>query len=332
MSQFSETGRKPTPISVGVSACILGHLVRFDGGHKRDRFVHQVLNEYLDFVPVCPEVEIGLPIPRATLRLVEEPRGGAPRLYMPKTDEDYTSAMESYATSRVKMVDEQGLCGFIVQAKSPSCGMERVRVYGAQSQGASRSGRGVFTRVLMATYPSLPVEEVGRLNDWRIRDNFLTRVYAFQRLRSLFDRDWTLGELVAFHAREKCLLMAHHLPTFQALGRLVASAKGRPPEAIEREYTDAFMAGLTNIVQAGHHMNVLSHCVGHFKQSLDRDDRQEMVQSIERYRAGGVPLVAPMTLLRHHVRKQGVTYLAKQTYFDPYPSDLRMAGRGAPVA
>ena len=274
-------------IKVGVSACILGDLVRFDGGHKRDRFVQKVLNEYVDFVPVCPEVEIGLPIPRPTLRLVEEPGGGAPRLYMPKTDEDYTEAMETYAIDKVKMVAEQALCGFIVQAKSLSCGMERVRVYGAQNQGATRTGRGVFTRVLMGRYPSLPVEEVGRLNDWRIRDNFLTRVYAYQRLQALFGSEWTIGDLVAFHAQEKCLLMAHHQPTYETLGRLVATAKGRDRHAVQRAYIEAFMEGLKHIVHAGHHMNVLSHCVGHFKQKLDRDDRQEMVQSIERYRAGG---------------------------------------------
>ena len=308
-------------IRVGVSACLLGRRVRWDGGHKRDAFLADTLGPYVEWVPVCPEVEVGLPVPRDTLRLVS--RGGEVRLVMPKTGADHTEAMREYASRTVRQLAEQDLCGFVLKKDSPTCGVARVKVYGGRG-APSRDGRGLFADALVRELPHLPVEEEGRLNDPALRENFVERLFAYRRLKSLFAKRWTVGDLVSFHAAHKLLLMAHSPAAYAKLGRLVAGASAAPRAVLRREYEDAFMAALAEIATPGRHANVLQHMMGYVTRKLDRAQTAELGQLIGDYRRRLVPLLAPLTLLRHHVRRLEVGYLLGQVYLDPHPKELML--------
>ena len=244
------------------------------------------------------------------------------RLLAPKSGSDWTEAMASFAAERVARLADEELCGYVLKKDSPTCGMERVKVYGAGMP--ARSGRGVFAAALLARFPHLPVEEEGRLCDPRLRDNFVERVFSYHRLRRFFDRRWTVGGLVTFHTAQKLQLMAHAPAAYAALGRLVASAKSAPRENFRRTYEDAFMAGLKTIATAKRNTNVLHHILGYFKTLLDAGSRAELLGVIEDYRTGLVPLVVPVTLIRHYVRLFDVAYLAGQTYLEPHPKELML--------
>jgi uncharacterized protein YbgA (DUF1722 family)/uncharacterized protein YbbK (DUF523 family) len=308
-------------IRIGVSACLLGAKVRFDGQHKLHQWVTGTLGQFVTFVPVCPEVDIGLGTPRETIRI--ERKGEQDRLLAPKSGLDHTAAMEKYARGKCQDMATMDLSGYILKKDSPSCGMERVRVYGGAGM-AQRTGRGFFARTLIERFPLLPVEEEGRLNDPWLRENFLERVFACRRLRELFAAAWTVGDLVAFHTREKFLLLAHEPKGYTALGKLVASAKGRPRPALAAEYEGQFMTSLAKIATVKNHCNVLQHMAGYFKGKVTPEDRQELEGVIEDYRNGLVPLVVPLTLTRHFVRRYGAPYLAGQTYLEPSPKELML--------
>jgi uncharacterized protein YbgA (DUF1722 family)/uncharacterized protein YbbK (DUF523 family) len=315
------TPRIEEPIRIGVSSCLLGREVRYDGGHKRDAFLVETLGHYVEWVPVCPEVEIGLGIPRPTLRL--ERHGADVRLMMPKTGDDHTDTMRRHADQRVAALAHDDLCGYILKKDSPSCGMERVKVYGTNTI-PSKSGRGLFAEALMRRFPNLPVEEEGRLNDPPLRENFVERVFAYRRVRSLFDARWALGDLVAFHTAHKLQLMAHSPKTYEQLGRLVANAKGVARAALRDRYESHFMVGLAALATRQRHTNVLQHMAGYFKKQLDNDDKRELQSVIEDYHRGLVPLIVPITLIRHHVRRFDVKYLAGQVYLEPHPKELML--------
>ena len=308
-------------IRIGISACLLGREVRYDGGHKRDAFLVETFGHYVEWVPVCPEVELGLGTPRPTLRL--ERHDGDVRLMMPKTGDDHTDAMRGYADKRVAALVEDDLCGYILKKDSPSCGMERVKVYGTNTI-PSKSGRGLFAEALMQRFPNLPVEEEGRLNDPPLRENFVERVFAYRRLRSLFGRRWTLGDLVAFHTAHKLQLMAHSPKTYERLGRFVAIAKNVARGEVRARYESLFMQGLTLLATPARHTNVLQHMAGYFKKLLDDESKRELQSVIDDYRRGLVPLVVPMTLVRHYVRRFDVTYLKGQVYLEPHPKELML--------
>lgn len=307
------------PVRIGVSACLLGETVRYDGGHKRDAFLVGTLGRFVEWVPVCPEVELGLGTPRDTLRL--ERRGGAIRLVVPKGDRDLTGAMRSYAERRVAQIERLELSGYVLKKDSPSCGMERVRVYDAHGVPA-RGGRGLFAEALLARLPDLPVEEEGRLGDARLRENFIQRVFARHRLRGFFSGRWTVGGLVAFHATQKLLLMAHSPQAYASIGRLVARARGMERTELARTYTQETMVALSRPATPRRHANALQHMLGHFSDALAPAERAEMVSLIEDYRHGLVPLVVPLTLVRHHVRRLEVSYLLGQVYLQPHPKEL----------
>jgi uncharacterized protein YbgA (DUF1722 family)/uncharacterized protein YbbK (DUF523 family) len=310
-----------SPIRVGVSACLLGRRVRWDGGHKSDAFLVDTLGPYVEWVPVCPEVEVGLPIPRDTLRLVR--RGGDLRMVMPRTGADHTDAMRAYAARTVRNLAEQDLCGFVLKKDSPSCGLARVKVY-ADKGSPTRDGRGLFAEELVRRLPGLPVEEEGRLCDARLRENFVERLFAYRRLKSLFASRWTVGGLVAFHSAHKLQLMAHSPAAYQALGRLVARAKTTPRAELREKYESAFMAALGQVATPGRHANVLQHMMGYVTRSLGHAETRELDALIGDYRRGLVPLLAPITLLRHHLRRQRVEYLLGQVYLDPHPRELML--------
>jgi len=314
------------PIRIGISSCLLGQEVRFDGGHKRDPFLTDTLGPQVEWVPVCPEVEMGLGTPRETLRLVRSGDAVAPlRMVTTRTGIDHTEGMNRWSARRLDEVarDEPDLCGYILKKDSPSCGMERVKTYSAEGM-PERNGRGVYAAALMRRFPTLPVEEEGRLNDARLRENFIERVFAYRRLKDLFQTGWSLGSLVRFHTAHKMALLAHSTTRYNELGRLVARGRETPKRELRAEYGTAFMSTLQIVATPRRHTNVLTHMMGHLKKQLDPESKRELLQSIEEYRTGLVPLVVPLTLLRHHVRLHRVEYLAGQTYLEPHPRELML--------
>jgi uncharacterized protein YbgA (DUF1722 family)/uncharacterized protein YbbK (DUF523 family) len=308
-------------IRVGISACLLGTQVRFDGGHKRDVFLTDTFGRFVDWVPVCPEVECGLGTPRESMRLVRV--GKNVRLITVKTGIDLTDRMERFSRPRVSALADENLSGYVLKKDSPSCGLERVKVYGRHGSPV-RGGRGLFAAALVEMYPHLPVEEEGRLSDPRLRDNFIERVFAYSRLRGLFDARWTVGDLVRFHTAHKLLLLAHAPAAYRRLGRLVAGAHGLSRRDLERRYVDGFMQALARLATARQHTNVLQHMAGYFKDRLDAASKRELVDAIADYRRSLIPLVVPLTLVRHHVRVLDVSYLAGQLYLDPHPKELML--------
>lgn len=298
------------PVRIGVSSCLLGQPVRFDGGHKRHDFLVDTLGPRVEFVAVCPEVELGLGTPRQTLRLIR--RGDDVRMVM-ANGHDYTTAMRAYARRRVEQLKDEDLSGYVLKKDSPSCGMVRVKVYD-QHGSPSRGGRGLYADALLERWPHLPVEEEGRLFDEALRENFLERVVAYHRLQSLFAGRWTVGGLVAFHTAHKLAVLAHSTEGYRRLGRLVADAKQMPRAELRNAYTAGLMDAMRLIATPRKHTNVMQHMLGYFRPMLDAGDRDELLTAIEDYRLGRISRLVPMTLLRHHVRRCQVAYLAGQTY------------------
>ena len=259
--------------------------------------------------------------PRESIRLVEA--GGTLRLLTVKSGVDHTASMTAYAANRVKALDQEDLCGYVLKKDSPSCGMTRVKVYSGAGPG-TRTGVGLFAQALLARFPHLPVEEEGRLTDPRLRDNFIERVFAYRRLRDLFEARWTVGDLVAFHTAHKLVLLAHSTAAYTALGRLVAQAKSDDRASFRERYIAGFMSAMTAIATTRRHTNVLQHMAGYFKKALDAASRAEMQAAIEDYRLGLVPLIVPITLIRHYVRIHDVAYLAGQIYLSPHPKELML--------
>jgi len=309
------------PIRIGISSCLLGEKVRWDGGHKRDGFLVDTFGKWVEWVPVCPEVELGLGTPRETLRLVREKK--EVRLVMKKTGEDHTDGMAAFSSRRVAELAPLDLCGYVLKKDSPTCGMERVRVYDRHGS-PTKSGRGLYAAALMERYPLLPVEEEGRLCDPRLRDNFVVRVFAYRRLHTLFAGRWTVGQLVEFHTAHKLLLLSHSPEAYRRMGRLVAGAKRMERADVRARYEAEFMAALATMATAKRHTNVLQHMAGYLRDVVDDASRKELMACIEDYRKGLLPLVVPITLLRHHVRRHGIEYLEGQVYLEPHPKELML--------
>jgi len=309
------------PLRVGISSCLLGQAVRYDGGHKRDSFLVDTFGAFVEWVPVCPEIECGFGTPRESMRLVRVDR--EIRLVTVRTAVDLTDRMTDFARKRVVHLAAEDLSGYVLKKDSPSCGLERVKVYDARDVPA-RSGQGLFARALADAFPHMPIEEEGRLSDPRLRENFIERVFAYWRLRGLFGRTWHTGALVRFHTAHKLTLLAHSPVAYQQLGRLVARARTVPRGQLRERYTAAFMAALTIIATPRRHANVLQHMAGYFKAVLDRDSKSELAASIDDYRRGLVPLIVPLTLIRHYVRAHDVAYLAGQAYLEPHPKELML--------
>jgi uncharacterized protein YbgA (DUF1722 family)/uncharacterized protein YbbK (DUF523 family) len=309
------------PIRVGISTCLLGERVRWDGGHKREPFLTEALAPYFEWVPVCPEVELGMGIPREPVQLVRE--HGVLRMLGTRSRRDWTEAMASYAERRVRALARLGLCGYVLKKDSPSCGMERVKVRDAKGM-AKRDGRGLFAEALVQADPALPVEEEGRLNDPVLRENWIERVFAYRRLRSLFEGRLSVGRVVAFHTAHKLQLLAHSPDAYRSLGRLVAGAKRLSRAELRRRYEAEFMAALAVRATPRRHVNVLQHCLGYFRERLDAKARAALAAQVADYQRGLVPLVVPVTMIRHYVERLGVDYLAGQVYLEPHPKELML--------
>jgi uncharacterized protein YbgA (DUF1722 family)/uncharacterized protein YbbK (DUF523 family) len=311
----------PELVKILVSACLLGEKVRYDGGHKRDLFLNETLGPFVEWVPICPEVECGLPVPREAMRLVGNPN--RPRLVTGRTGIDHTERMERWATSRVEELSLLDLCGYICKKDSPSSGMERVKVYGGGGVPA-RTGAGVFTRIFMERFPRIPVEEEGRLTDPVLREMFVERVFCLRRFRDLLARPLSRGALVDFHTDHKLLLLSHDRGHYEEMGRLVAGAKTFPLGSLYAKYEESFMAALAHKATPKKCADVLSHMMGYFRKTLSNTEKQELIEVIDQYRRRLVPLVVPVTLIRHYVRKYDVAYLARQVFLNPHPVELML--------
>jgi uncharacterized protein YbgA (DUF1722 family)/uncharacterized protein YbbK (DUF523 family) len=284
----------------------------------------------VEWVPVCPEVEVGMGVPRESVRLARGPRGRTLMLGN-ESNEDWTLRMEAFAARRVARLATLELSGYVLKSRSPSCGMERVNLHSTtdveRPGQPKKTGVGLFAAELTRTLPNLPVEEEGRLADARLRENFIERVFAYHRLRQLWRTRWTLGDLVAFHTAHKMALLAHSTDDYRVLGRLVAGAKRVPRAELAARYESAFMAALRKPATPGRQANVLNHLAGHLKGRLDAGDRRELAMTIDDHRRGLVPLIVPVVLLRHHARRLEVPYLLGQTYLEPHPKELMLRNR-----
>jgi len=310
-------------IRLGISACLLGEPVRFDGGHQWDRFITDTLGKYVEFVSVCPEAECGLGVPREAMRLVGDPE--APRLMTVRTKIDLTDRLVTWARKRVEELEQEDLRGFIFKSKSPSSGMERVRVYNEAATGSPVTrGVGMFARIFMEHFPLLPVEEEGRLHDPVLRENFIERIFVLQRWRELLAAKPKLGDLVTFHTRHKLLILAHSTNHYRELGRLVARAKEVPVQEFSENYQSRLMEALRLKTTPKKNTNVLHHLMGYFKKDLTSDEKQELLEIIASYHQGYVPLVVPITLINHYVRKYNQPYLKEQFYLHPHPVELQL--------
>ncbi len=308
-------------IRLGLSTCLLGENVRFDGGHKRDRFVTDTLGQFLDFVPVCPEMECGLGVPRESMRLVGNPE--SPRLVTNRTKIDHTERMVTWARKRVQELEKEDLCGFIFKSRSPSSGMERVRVYNEKGI-PEKKGVGMFARIFMEHFPLLPVEEDGRLHDIKLRENFIERIFALKRWRDLLGEKKSRGRLVAFHTQHKLLILSHSQKHSRILGKLVAAAKSISPKQLYPQYQALFMEALKLKTTVKKNINVLQHMMGYFKKQLSADEKHELLETFDQYREGYIPLIVPLTLISHYVRKYDQPYLKQQVYLNPHPVELKL--------
>jgi uncharacterized protein YbgA (DUF1722 family)/uncharacterized protein YbbK (DUF523 family) len=306
---------------LGISACLLGQPVRYDSGHKRDPFCVDLLGPLVDWVPVCPEVEVGMPVPRPSIRLTG--RSESPDLVAERTGEDWTERMAAFATRRVEQLGRLGLDGYVTKKDSPSCGLARVRVYGSRGGPPRRDGVGAFARVLSGQLPLLPIEEEGRLHDPLLRESFVERIFAHARWQALRSAGLTRGGLVTFHTSQKLAVLAHSPEGYRKLGRLVASVKGRPLHEVGQAYAALLLASLAIPATRGRHVNVLQHAAGYFKEA-PRGERLELEEAIADFGRGHVPLVVPLTLLRSAARRHGAGYLLGQAYLDPDPRELML--------
>lgn len=314
-------GTIPGRPKIGVSSCLLGNKVRYDGGHKLDRYIADTLGRFVDFVPVCPEVESGMPVPRPAMRLVGDPE--APRLAVIKTGEDKTGQMLAWAGEKLDELAREELSGFIFKARSPSSGMDKVKVYSEDGK-ISRTGAGIFARAFMDRFPLIPVEDDGRLNDPGLRENFIERVFARKRFMDAREKGPKLRDLVDFHARNKLLVLAHDPKTYGEMGRLVAGGKAMPTDELFDEYARLMNKAMVKRATPGKHANVLMHAIGYFKAELSADEKQELLEVIGDYKEGLVPLIVPVTLVNHFARKYGKDYLADQHYLRPHPLELKL--------
>lgn len=308
-------------IKLGISTCLLGENVRYDGGHKLDRFLTDTLGQYVEYVPVCPEVECGLPIPREAMHLEGDPN--SPRLLTTRSKQDMTDRMVQWARKRVIDLEKEDLCGFIFKSDSPSSGMERVKVYNEKGMPVKR-GVGMFARIFMEHFLLLPVEDEGRLHDPNLRENFIERIFTLKRWREALVKKESRGIVVNFHTKHKLLILSHSPKHYQTMGKLVAKAKDLALNELYRQYQAILMEALQLKTTPKKNSNVLQHLMGYFKEQLSADEKKELLEVIEHYRQEYIPLVVPVTLIQHYVRKYNQPYLKQQVYLNPHPLELQL--------
>lgn len=308
-------------IKIGISTCLLGEKVRYDGGHKHDRYITETLGQYFAWVPVCPEVGCGLPVPRESMHLTGTP--ASPRLVTVKTGIDHTERMLTWAEKKLKVLEQKHLSGFIFKSKSPSSGIGGVKIYTPSGMPSLR-GKGIFGNAFMKHFPLIPVIDDGRLHDPGLRENFTERVFVYRRWKELTDRGLSIKNLINFHTGHKLLILSHSQKHNSVLGKLVATSKKRDIQDLHSEYFNLLMEGLRLLSTAKKNTNVLLHIAGYFKKQLSPDEKRELLEVIEHYHKGYVPLIVPITLIKHYVRKFDEPYLKKQYYLNPHPIELML--------
>lgn len=310
-----------SPIKIGISSCLLGNKVRYDGGHSHDRFLTQTLGLFAEYVPVCPEVESGMPIPRDSLRLTGDPEH--PRLVTRKTGEDWTDRMNQWIQTKLKALETEDLCGFIFRSKSPSSGLYRIRVYSDDGK-VRKTGTGLFARAFTRHFPRIPVEEAGRLNDPKLREHFIENIFSLQRWRNLLSENRSLGGLVEFHTQNKLLILSHSQTHYRQMGRLVARGRQMETDRLFDTYEELLLKALSLKTTPKKNINVLQHAMGFFKRNLTAPEKQEMLSVLDQFRDGYVPLIVPLTLIKHYVLKYDQPWLRSQTYLNPHPFELKL--------
>ena len=309
-------------LKLGISSCLLGHKVRYDGGHKYDAWLVETLGQYVDYVPVCPEAGCGMSIPRKALRLVGTKDDY--RLITVKTGIDYTDQMLEFSYETLKRLESEQLCGYVFKSKSPSSGMERVKVYPPHGGAAGKTGVGIWAREFMRAYPLLPVEEEGRLHDPVLRENFIERIFIMQRWWKMINSKPRAGDLVKFHTIHKYLIMAHSPQHYREMGKLVAAIRDLPFKQVLMNYLELLMTACKRAATPSKNHNVLLHILGYFKNELDHFEKQELIRLIDQYKDGMIPLIVPVTLINHYVNKYNKAYLGDQVYLNPHPMELKL--------
>jgi len=309
-------------IKIGVSSCLIGEKVRWNGDHKQNHFVREVLAKYFEYVSVCPEMEVGMGVPRETVALYGNLEKS--RMISKKTQTDWTRPMKNYIKDRLKSLTHDDICGYIFKSKSPSCGLGRIPVYSEFGSNKVRHGSGMFAAAFTKAFPIVPTEDEGRLNDPRIRENFIVKVFSFYRLQDLFKQKFSLGSLVKFHTQQKFLLLAHSRKHYDNLGQLVAKPKSMGIEILKIKYGEIFMKALTFKATPKKNTDVLLHMMGFLKKILSKEEKKDILSVIEDYRKQLLPLIVPITLIRHHVNKHKIKYLMGQAYLNPHPKELML--------
>lgn len=310
-----------TIIKLGISSCLLGERVRWNGEHKLDRFLTDTLGKFVQYLSVCPEVECGFGVPRESVHLVGDPR--APRLITTRTNQDHTERMLRWARRRVCELEQEGPSGFIFKSKSPSCGTKQVKVYNEKGVSA-RKGMGFFARAVTEHFPLLPVEDEERFHDPELRENFLERIFTMKRWREMVTREQGLSDLVNFHTGHKLLILSHSPRHYRDMGRLVDHANELPVKVLYKQYQQLLMEALLLKATSAKHVTVLQHIMGYFKKELSPYEKQELWEVIDHYRQGDVPLIVPVTLINHYVRRYDQPYLKQQYYLNPPPLKLQL--------
>ena len=309
-------------IKIGVSSCLIGEKVRWNGDHKQNHFVREILANYFEYVSVCPEMEVGMGVPRETVALYGNLEKS--RMISKKTQTDWTKPMEYYIKDRISSLEHENLCGYIFKSKSPSCGLGRVPVYAEFGSHRVRHGAGLFAKAFTNKFPLVPTEDEGRLNDPMIRENFIVKVFSFSRLKDLFKINFSIGKLVRFHTQQKFLLLAHSRKYYDELGQLVAKPKSLTKEVLKEEYGKTFMKALTFKATPKKNTDVLLHMMGFLKKVLSKGEKEDILNTIQDYRRGLFPLIVPVTLIRHQAKKHNIEYLKDQAYLNPHPKELML--------
>jgi uncharacterized protein YbgA (DUF1722 family)/uncharacterized protein YbbK (DUF523 family) len=317
---FTQRGIDMEKIIIGISACLIGKKVRYDGSHKHDRYITDTLGRYFNFAPLCPEVEYGLPVPREPMRLTGVPE--KPCLVTIHTKIDHTEGMKKWAEERLQELGKQELRGFIFKSRSPSSGMQRVKVYNEKGV-PQMSGVGIFASVFMNRFPLVPVIDEGRLNDPGLREAFIEKVFVFDRWLEFLKKGGSTKDLLEFHTNHKLLMLTHSPKHATVLGRHIAGSKDYAGR-LNNVYIETMMEGLRLLATTKKNTNVLSHIMGYFKKQLTADEKQELLEIIENYHKGSIPLIVPITMLNHYVRKYGEPYLKKQVYLNSSPLELML--------
>ncbi len=308
-------------ITLGISSCLLGEHVRYDGGHKLDRFLTDTLGQFVHYVPICPEVECGFPVPREAMYLEGNP--DSPRLVTSHTQKDMSDRMIRWVLKRVVQLEKENLYGFIFKSGSPSCGMDRVKVY-YEKKTPVKKGVGLFAKALTEHFPLLPVEDEKRLRDPGVREIFIERIFTLQRWREVLTKKENRGNVVDFHTKHKLWILSHSPRHYHTMGKLVAKAKELPIKELYQQYQTILMEALELRTTPKNNTNVLQHMMGYFKEQLSVDEKRELLEVIDHYREKYIPLIVPITLIRHYVRKYDQPYLKQQVYLSPHPLELRL--------